>query len=67
VGGGHWRGDGCVITPVDGRHSTHRALRYSIGDKLTVRDQSFGGIGWEDLGDEEQSRSETHSQRAVVA
>jgi hypothetical protein len=36
MGRGHRRGDGCVITPVDGRHSTRRAFRYSIDDKLTV-------------------------------
>src|SRR5208283_3629449 len=36
MGRGHRRGDGCVITPVDGRHSTRCAFRYSIDDKLTV-------------------------------
>src|SRR5208283_4316838 len=36
LGRGHWRGDGCIITPVDGRHSTHRAFSYPINDKLTV-------------------------------
>jgi CRISPR-associated exonuclease Cas4 len=36
LGRGHRRGNGCVITPVDGRHSTRRARRSSSADKLTV-------------------------------
>ena len=36
LGRGHRRGDGRVITPVVSRHSTNRAFRYSIDDKLTV-------------------------------
>jgi hypothetical protein len=30
------RGDGCVITSIAGRHSTHPAVRYSTNDNLTV-------------------------------
>src|SRR4051812_24977249 len=33
---GHRRGDGCIITPADGRHSNRGAFRYSIAAKLTV-------------------------------
>ncbi len=35
-GRGHRHDDGCVITPINRRHSTHRAFVYSIDDKLTV-------------------------------
>ena len=36
MGRDHWCGDGRVIIPVAGRHSTDRVSRNSIDDKLTV-------------------------------
>src|SRR5208283_301135 len=47
LGRSHRRGDGRVATPVDGRHSTHRAFRYFIDDKLTVPSSRISRIaGW---------------------
>jgi len=45
IGRSHRRGDGRVATPVDGRHSTHRAFRYFIDDKLTVPPDGLRGFG----------------------
>ena len=36
MGRGHRRGDGCIITSADGRHSNRGAFRCSIAAKLTV-------------------------------
>jgi hypothetical protein len=36
LGLGHRSGNGRVITPTDGRHSTLRAFSHSIDDKLTM-------------------------------
>jgi len=36
LGRDHGRGDGCAITPIDGRFSTRRVFGYFIDDKLTV-------------------------------
>src|SRR3954467_3343343 len=42
---GHRRGDGCIITPADGRHSNRGAFRYSIAAKLTVPCCGVSGRG----------------------